>query len=63
MNTKIGNLKINGLSEEGYFLFTINHSPRLINIDQAEDLILFLQKEISNHELKKLTEKFTEGLD
>jgi len=62
MDAQIGNLRINGLSEEGYFLITINHSPMLMNIDQAEDLILFLQKEIANHELKKLTEKFTEGL-
>jgi hypothetical protein len=62
MDAQIGNLRINRLSEEGYFMITINHSTRLINIDQAEDLILFLQKEIANHELKKLTEKFTEGL-
>jgi len=63
MNIKINNLIINGLDYDGDFGFKIIKSGEYINIKQAEDLILFLQKEISNHELKKLTEKFTEGLD
>jgi hypothetical protein len=62
MDTQIGNLEISGIDHDGEFGFTLEIEHEYINIKQAEDLILFLQKEIANHELKKLTEKFTEGL-
>lgn len=52
MDAQIGYMKINGLDEDAMFQFIILRSCQYLTIKQAEELILFLQKEISNHEIK-----------